>query len=140
MQYFFNVGPISPSSVGLKSPSGGGEIQPIRGEKMTNEYDADSELPYTREIHGTRNRRAVNTQEGAGRSRWLSFFLLPAIVAVFSAYCTSATDRLSSAYRTEMNWWLWLSVSYGSHAAYQVTRVKPNTQQGEAMISCMINW
>ena len=80
---FFSGVQISPSSVGLKSPSGGGEIQPIRGEKMTNEYDADSELPYTRESHGTRNRRAVNTRWGAteyaGGSRSLQvhdFFLI----------------------------------------------------------------
>lgn len=77
---FFSGGQISPSSVGLKSPSGGGEIQPIRGEKMTNEYDADSELPYTRESHGTRNRRPVNTRWGAteyaGGSRSLQVALM----------------------------------------------------------------
>lgn len=70
---FFSGGQISPSSVGLKSPSGVGEIQPV-------EYYAVLELPYARESHGTRNWGPVNTRWGAieyaGGSRSLQVALM----------------------------------------------------------------
>lgn len=67
-------GQISPSYVELKSPSGGGEIQPIADEeKKTNEYEAASELLYARENQAIRDGKSVNTRVGAGRFRCLTF-------------------------------------------------------------------